>query len=48
MPSVVLNDKLTYEFLKELKRSFTQNKLQLIFTYGPFDDLSYVRPVAFE
>jgi len=47
-PNVVLNDKLTYEFLKELKRLFIQNKLQLILTFGPSKDLSYVRPVTFE
>jgi hypothetical protein len=47
-PEVVLNDKLTYEFMKELKRQFTQNKLQLLLAYGHLKDLSYVRPVAFE
>jgi len=47
-PNVVLNDKLTYEFLKELRRLFTQNKLQLILYFGPDEGLSYVRPVVFE
>jgi len=47
-PGVVLNDKITYEFLKELRRLFSQNKLKLFLGYGPRENMSYVRPLAFE
>lgn len=46
-PEVVMDDRLTYDFLKELKYSFSDNKIQVLLSYGG-RDFSYVRPVAFE